>query len=398
MSKGIDLKERYKTYLRLERGLSPNSIDAYLTDVDKLFRFANEEGKPVTEITYDDLRQFIAQLCDIGIHPRSQARILSGIKSFYGFLMLEEYITADPTELIESPKIGLRLPEVLTVEEIDRIIGAIDLSQPEGHRNRAMLEVLYSCGLRVSELVNLRYADIYPKEGFIRVLGKGSKQRLVPISEIALHEINNYLMDRNKIVPKKGFENILFLNRRGTSLSRVMVFYIIKDLVALAGIQKKVSPHTFRHSFATHLLEGGANLRAIQEMLGHEKITTTEIYTHIDREFLRKEHRQPPRPGDPGASSPQPPAILRSGARRARMLAITRPSVPFPYVSIGLSYLNRLPYFIWASATNCLIRCSLPILQINKTLPDSAMMQSFMPCTTVKRSGLSTAITFLALS
>ena len=240
MSKGIDLKERYKTYLRLERGLSPNSIDAYLTDVDKLFRFANEEGKPVTEITYDDLRQFIARLCDIGIHPRSQARILSGIKSFYGFLMLEEYITADPTELIESPKIGLRLPEVLTVEEIDRIIGAIDLSQPEGHRNRAMLEVLYSCGLRVSELVNLRYADIYPKEGFIRVLGKGSKQRLVPISEIALHEINNYLMDRNKIVPKKGFEDILFLNRRGTSLSRVMVFYIIKDLVALAGIQKEV--------------------------------------------------------------------------------------------------------------------------------------------------------------
>ena len=214
MSKGIDLKERYKTYLRLERGLSPNSIDAYLTDVDKLFRFANEEGKPVTEITYDDLRQFIAQLCDIGIHPRSQARILSGIKSFYGFLMLEEYITADPTELIESPKIGLRLPEVLTVEEIDRIIGVIDLSQPEGHRNRAMLEVLYSCGLRVSELVNLRYADIYPKEGFIRVLGKGSKQRLVPISAIALHEINNYLMDRNKIVPKKGFEDILFLNRR----------------------------------------------------------------------------------------------------------------------------------------------------------------------------------------
>lgn len=289
MSKGIDLKERYKTYLRLERGLSPNSIDAYLTDVDKLFRFANEEGKPVTEITYDDLRQFIARLCDIGIHPRSQARILSGIKSFYGFLMLEEYITADPTELIESPKIGLRLPEVLTVEEIDRIIGAIDLSQPEGHRNRAMLEVLYSCGLRVSELVNLRYADIYPKEGFIRVLGKGSKQRLVPISEIALHEINNYLMDRNKIVPKKGFEDILFLNRRGSSLSRVMVFYIIKDLVALAGIQKKVSPHTFRHSFATHLLEGGANLRAIQEMLGHEKITTTEIYTHIDRESLRQE-------------------------------------------------------------------------------------------------------------
>ena len=289
MSKGIDLKERYKTYLRLERGLSPNSIDAYLTDVDKLFRFANEEGKPVTEITYDDLRQFIARLCDIGIHPRSQARILSGIKSFYGFLMLEEYITADPTELIESPKIGMKLPEVLTVNEINRILDSIDLTTPEGQRNRAMLEVLYSCGLRVSELINLRYADIYPKEGFIRVEGKGGKQRLVPISEVALREIRNYLVDRNQMTPKKGFEDILFLSKRGTSLSRIMVFHIIKQQTEIAGVHKNVSPHTFRHSFATHLLEGGANLRAIQEMLGHESITTTEIYTHIDREFLRKE-------------------------------------------------------------------------------------------------------------
>lgn len=260
-----------------------------MADLDKLLAFAADEGKSYQEITYEDLQQFVAQLADIGIHPRSQARIISGIKSFYRFLLLDKYIEIDPTELLESPKIGLKLPEVLTVNEINTILDSIDLSTPEGHRNRAMLETLYSCGLRVSELINLRYADIYPEEQFIRVLGKGNKQRLVPISEVALREISNYLKDRSQVVPKKGFEDTLFLSRRGTALSRIMVFHIIKVQTEAAGIHKRVSPHTFRHSFATHLLEGGANLRAIQEMLGHEQITTTQIYTHIDRTFLRQE-------------------------------------------------------------------------------------------------------------
>lgn len=287
--RGKDPTNSYKNYLRLEKSLSPNSIEAYMSDLDKLTRFAKDERKDIKDLTYEDLQQFLAQLRDIGIHPRSQARILSGIRSFYRFLLLDDYISSDPTELIESPKIGMKLPEVLTVNEINRILDSIDLTTPEGQRNRAMLEVLYSCGLRVSELINLRYADIYPKEGFIRVEGKGGKQRLVPISEVALREIRNYLVDRNQMTLKKGFEDILFLSKRGTSLSRIMVFHIIKQQTEIAGVHKNVSPHTFRHSFATHLLEGGANLRAIQEMLGHESITTTEIYTHIDREFLRKE-------------------------------------------------------------------------------------------------------------
>ena len=287
--RGKDPTNSYKNYLRLEKSLSPNSIEAYMSDLDKLTRFAKDERKDIKDLTYEDLQQFLAQLRDIGIHPRSQARILSGIRSFYRFLLLDDYISSDPTELIESPKIGMKLPEVLTVNEINRILDSIDLTTPEGQRNRAMLEVLYSCGLRVSELINLRYADIYPKEGFIRVEGKGGKQRLVPISEVALREIRNYLVDRNQMTPKKGFEDILFLSKRGTSLSRIMVFHIIKQQTEIAGVHKNVSPHTFRHSFATHLLEGGANLRAIQEMLGHESITTTEIYTHIDHEFLRKE-------------------------------------------------------------------------------------------------------------
>ncbi|HIX87449.1 MAG TPA: site-specific tyrosine recombinase XerD [Candidatus Parabacteroides intestinigallinarum] len=287
--RGKDPTNSYKNYLRLEKSLSPNSIEAYMSDLDKLTRFAKDERKDIKDLTYEDLQQFLAQLRDIGIHPRSQARILSGIRSFYRFLLLDDYISSDPTELIESPKIGMKLPEVLTVNEINRILDSIDLTTQEGQRNRAMLEVLYSCGLRVSELINLRYADIYPKEGFIRVEGKGGKQRLVPISEVALREIRNYLVDRNHMTPKKGFEDILFLSKRGTSLSRIMVFHIIKQQTEIAGVHKNVSPHTFRHSFATHLLEGGANLRAIQEMLGHESITTTEIYTHIDREFLRKE-------------------------------------------------------------------------------------------------------------
>ena len=289
MQQGNNIIDKYKTWLRLEKSLSANSIEAYLTDLDKLIRFVESEGKDFATISYQDLQQFVAQLRDIGIHPRSQARIISGIKSFYRFLLLDEYITADPTELLESPKIGLKLPEVLTVNEINDILDTIDLSLPEGQRNRAMLEVLYSGGLRVSELISLRYSDVYFDEGFIRVEGKGSKQRLVPISETAIREIKNYLLDRNLMVVKKGFEDILFLSRRGTALSRIMVFHIIKQQTEMAGVHKNVSPHTFRHSFATHLLEGGANLRAIQEMLGHEKITTTEIYTHIDRQFLRKE-------------------------------------------------------------------------------------------------------------
>lgn len=289
MQQGKDIISKYKTWLRLEKSLSANSIDAYLTDLNKLTRFIENEGKEYTDITYQDLQQFVAQLRDIGIHPRSQARIISGIKSFYRFMLLDEYITVDPTELLESPKIGLKLPEVLTVNEINNILDSIDLSLPEGQRNRAMLEVLYSCGLRVSELITLRYSDVYFDEGFIRVEGKGSKQRLVPISDTAIREIKNYLLDRNLMVVKKGFEDILFLSRRGTALSRIMVFHIIKQQTEMAGVHKNVSPHTFRHSFATHLLEGGANLRAIQDMLGHEKITTTEIYTHIDRQFLRKE-------------------------------------------------------------------------------------------------------------
>lgn len=286
---GRDLFKDYTVYLKLERGFSGNTVDAYLRDLGKLRSFAADSGKSVLDISYDDLQQFVARLHDIGIHPSSQARIISGIKSFYEFLLLEGYLKSAPTELLEAPKIGRKLPDVLSVGEIDAILGSIDLSKPEGHRNRAMLEVLYSCGLRVSELINLRYSEIYPDEGFVRVLGKGNKQRLVPISETAIHEIKLYLPDRAHLTPKAGCEDILFLNRRGGKLTRVMVFLIIKQHAELAGIRKTVSPHTFRHSFATHLLEGGANLRAIQDMLGHEKITTTEIYTHIDREHLREE-------------------------------------------------------------------------------------------------------------
>ena len=284
-----NLISKYKMYLRLERSLSANTIAAYLDDLAKLLRFLDEEGLDVLGVTYEDLQQLVAGLHDIGIHSRSQARIISGIKSFYKFLLIDGYIQADPTELLETPKVGVKLPEILSVEEIDRILASIDLTTAEGQRNRAMLEVLYSCGLRVSELVSLRIPDIYPNEEFIRVEGKGSKQRLVPISRTALREIQNYLYYRGEQVVKRGAEDILFLNRRGAPLTRVMVFLIIKRQAELAGIHKNISPHTFRHSFATHLLEGGANLRAIQEMLGHEKITTTEIYTHIDREFLRKE-------------------------------------------------------------------------------------------------------------
>jgi tyrosine recombinase XerD len=284
-----EIRNKYKTYLRLEKSLAANSVDSYLFDLDKLLQFAETEQLNYKDISYKDLQQFVAQLQDLGIHARSQARIISGVKSFYHFLFLEDYIQVDPTELLESPKIGMKIPEVLSVSEINNMLDSIDLSKPEGQRNRAMLEVLYSCGLRVSELIGLRFSDIFLKEGYIKVEGKGGKQRLVPISDVAIREINNYMYDRHLVTVKKGSEDILFLSKRGAGLSRIMIFHIIKVHAELAGIKKNVSPHTFRHSFATHLLEGGANLRAIQDMLGHEKITTTEIYTHIDRESLRKE-------------------------------------------------------------------------------------------------------------
>jgi integrase/recombinase XerD len=279
----------YRTFLLLEKSLSPNSVEAYIDDLNKLLNYLHDVGKMPQEATLDDLQSMIAELHEIGISPRSQARIVSGIKSFYQFLSLEKHIQNNPTELLESPKIGLKLPEFLTLQEINDIIGSIDLSLPEGQRNRAILETLYSCGLRVSELINLRFSDLYFDEGFIKVEGKGRKQRLVPISPAAVKEINLYLSDRCHIEVKKGFEDVLFLNRRGKILTRTMIFYIVRQHTDLAGIHKLVSPHTFRHSFATHLLEGGANLRAIQQMLGHEKIATTEIYTHLDRDFLRSE-------------------------------------------------------------------------------------------------------------
>lgn len=280
---------KYQQYLKLEKALSANTLDAYLTDLDKLLCFLKTENIDMLAVTLDDLQRFAAGLHDIGIHPRSQARIMSGIKSFFHFLVMADYREDDPSELLEGPKIGFKLPEVLTVEEIDTIISTIDMSKKEGQRNRAILETLYSCGLRVSELCNLKLSELYFDEGFIKVEGKGSKQRLVPISPRAIKEIKYWLLDRNLGKIKKGFEDYVFLARWGNSISRIMVFHLIKELAEKAGITKNISPHTFRHSFATHLLEGGANLRAIQCMLGHESIATTEIYTHIDRNMLRSE-------------------------------------------------------------------------------------------------------------
>lgn len=280
---------QYVQYLKLEKSLSPNTLDAYQTDLQKLLHFLKGENLTFSDVMLEHLQQFTAGLHDIGIHPRSQARILSGIKSFFHFLILADYRKDDPSELLEGPKIGFKLPEVLTVEEIDNIIAAIDLSKNEGQRNRAMLETLYSCGLRVSELCGLKLSDLYFDEGFIKVEGKGGKQRLVPISPRAIKEIKYWLLDRSRLPIKKGAEDFVFLARRGNPISRIMVFHIIKELAVEASITKNISPHTFRHSFATHLLEGGANLRAIQCMLGHESIATTEIYTHIDRNMLRSE-------------------------------------------------------------------------------------------------------------
>lgn len=280
---------KYKQYLKLEKSLSDNTVDAYLTDLDKLLAYLTLENINILDVRLENLEDFSAGLHDIGIHPRSQARILSGIRSFYRFLIMEDYLESDPTELLESPQTGFKLPEVMTVEEIDLLIGSIDRSTKEGQRNRAILETLYSCGLRVSELCNLKLSELYFEEGFIKVEGKGSKQRLVPISPRAIKEIRLYFTDRNLMKIKPGFEDFVFISNFGKNISRIMVFHIIKELAERIGLKKKISPHTFRHSFATHLLEGGANLRAIQCMLGHESIGTTEIYTHIDRNMLRSE-------------------------------------------------------------------------------------------------------------
>lgn len=284
------LIEQYQAYLQLEKGLATNTLDGYTDDVNKLFGFLKSSNIKLRDVTENDLHNLVCTLHDIGINARSQARIISGIKSFFKYLKLEGYIDIDPTKLLESPKLGRKLPSILTVEEIDAMIAAIDLSKPEGGRNRAIIETMYGCGLRVSELIGLRISQIYVNDEYIIVEGKGSKQRLVPISQTALEEISCYMEEyRSNLTVKKGCEDILFLNRRGGQLTRVMIFYIIKMQCELAGIRKDVSPHTLRHSFATHLLEGGANLRAIQQMLGHESITTTEIYVHIDRNYLREE-------------------------------------------------------------------------------------------------------------
>ncbi|NDE03509.1 MAG: site-specific tyrosine recombinase XerD [Flavobacteriia bacterium] len=279
----------FVSYLKIEKGLAENSILAYQRDVSLLADyFSSEKSKP-EQVRYEQLKTFVAHLYDLGLSARSQARIISGIKQFFRYLILERYIQTDPSELLEQPKLGRKLPEVLEIEEIDALLAAIDLSSPEGPRNHAMLETLYSCGLRVSELIGLRFSDLYFDEGFIRVIGKGNKERLVPVSDRVIEEVNSYQAEsRMNLAIQKGQEHFVFLNRRGAALSRVMIFTIIQQLAQKIGLDKQISPHTFRHSFATHLIEGGANLRAVQEMLGHESITTTEIYTHLDQRFLRK--------------------------------------------------------------------------------------------------------------
>jgi integrase/recombinase XerD len=291
-------KKGFKAYLQLEKSLSDNSVEAYLRDIDKLTQYLQEASSLKNPGTLDlkDLQSFIKWIAELGMTATSQARIISGIKSFYKYCLLEQIVSKDPTTLLEAPKLKRALPDVLSFEEIENIISQVDLSKPEGGRNKAILETMYSCGLRVSEVVNLKISQLYIDVGFIRVIGKGDKERLVPIGSSAAKYIAIYRKEiRNHVPVKSGEEDILFLNNRGTKLSRVMIFLIIKELVKKAGIKKTVSPHTFRHSFATHLVEGGADLRAVQEMLGHESITTTEIYTHLDREFLRKtlEHYHP---------------------------------------------------------------------------------------------------------
>ena len=283
-------KKGFKAYLQLEKSLSDHSVEAYLHDIEKLTTWLSVTGHLITpqQVTLKNLEQFIRWISELGMTPASQARIISGLKSFFKYCLVEQIITIDPSCLLESPKLKRTLPDILSFDEIEKIIGQFDLSKPEGGRNKAILETLYSCGLRVSELVNLRISCLYLDVGFIRVIGKGDKERLVPIGSDAIKYINIYRNDiRVHIAVKPGNDDILFLNRRGSKLSRVMIFLIIKEMTRLAGITKTISPHTFRHSFATHLVEGGADLRAVQEMLGHESITTTEIYTHLDREFLR---------------------------------------------------------------------------------------------------------------
>ena len=281
---------QFKNFLKLEKSLSVNSITAYESDIRKLVTYLdiNKQNIYPTQVSFKDLKNFLEWINGFGLNARSQARIISGLKAFFKFLLLEDLIETDPSGLLESPKLGRKLPEVLSLEEIDKIISAIDLSLPEGQRNKAIIETLYSCGLRVSELINLKISNLYFKDGFVRITGKGNKERLVPIGNKAMKEIRLYFQDRNLLsdIDKTG-ENIVFLNRRGKQLSRVMIFTIVKQLAEKAEIKKNISPHTFRHSFATHLIEGGADLRAVQEMLGHESIITTEIYTHLDREYLR---------------------------------------------------------------------------------------------------------------
>ena len=283
-----NIVKQYVRYLKLERNYSPNTLEAYQHDLLLLQNYCLTEGKALLDITLDDLQHFAATLHEVGIGPSSQARILSGIRSFYRFLLLDGFIENDPTELLESPHLGEHLPEVLSTAEIDQIEASIDLSKWEGHRNRAIIEVLFSCGLRVSELVTLKLSDLFLDEGYVRIFGKGSKERLVPISNRAIHELNLWFDDRNQMKIKPGEEDYVFLNRRGAHLTRVMIFIMLRQQAELAGIKKVISPHTLRHSFATALLEGGADLRVIQALLGHESIGTTEIYTHIDTTALRE--------------------------------------------------------------------------------------------------------------
>ncbi len=281
--------KKYLSFLALEKGLSGNTIEAYRNDVKKLYVYLDEKELSVTSVKYEDLLLFVECLSELGISARSQARIVSGIKSFFQYLQIEKVISADPSELLDTPKLGLHLPVVLNLQEIEALIGSFNEGKAEDQRNRAIFEVLYGCGLRVSELVNLKISQVYMDEEFLLVEGKGGKQRLVPLSVPAQKAISMYLYDRNLLKVKKGNEDILFLNRRGAKLTREMIFTIIKRQCQVCGIHKQISPHTFRHSFATHLLEGGANLRAIQEMLGHESIKTTEIYVHMDKDYLRSE-------------------------------------------------------------------------------------------------------------
>lgn len=283
--------DEFRSYLKLEKGLSDNSINAYITYLNKLVRYLQDRGLEMEpdKVTLTELKGLMEWVSSRGISPRTQARIISGIKSFYKFLLIEEIIEKDPTALLEAPRIGRKLPEVMTVEEIDTIINAVDTKKPEGQRNKAILETLYSCGLRVSELIDMKISNLYFESGFIKIEGKGNKERLVPVSTKAIKEINLYLSEYRRLLKiHPEHEDILFLNRRGKKLSRVMIFTIIKNIANSLNISKNISPHTFRHSFATHLVDGGANLRAVQEMLGHESIITTEIYTHLDKDYLKE--------------------------------------------------------------------------------------------------------------